>query len=469
MINPVSARQRDGSTLFCLGPHTPSLTVLQGRKQCAWLYDEGRLVEVPFSQILFEDGLYYFSLQITGLHGAHELCSTLRPKAMALIAAFLKGALELSSRLSLVGGMVGFSSFWFTDEGQVLFLSDQMSRLVMDSLDDQGRFYDQTCWLVPQAQEKHKLSYQAVELMYFALSGKPPLLSDNVRLGGYRIESLSRMQCTSAVDLKETLGYIDHMLSFNAKSLELQPSQVLETMQSLPWPSETGTILLPTQRSEKASQALSRRASARSFFRKKGTLIAVIAVVAIALAAFLTSYIKRAVAPPATAGMDEAGIIQSYYDGQSELNVEKLEDSLVKGLHSPSFYEVTSLFVTRQMRQGYENVSGITDARAWLAGGQGPIASATTIYGPGEVSIERADDGSCLARYLFYTTFDYEDDSSEAEEIMPAEQKSSLTLYVYDQIDRFTFTRPKNKDYLLIASIDTVSQKKVDVIEVPYN
>ncbi|MBR1919364.1 MAG: hypothetical protein IJ831_07045, partial [Spirochaetales bacterium] len=155
-------------------------------------------------------------------------------------------------------------------------------------------------------------------------------------------------------------------------------------------------------------------AKRHNFWRLWGTVITSTIIAIILFFAFFFSMLKNYLAPPTVKGMDQVGVITSFYDAQNSLDAERLTEAL-KGCKAPQETEVINLFVNTRTRNAYENIDVVIRADRWVEAGKPAIEKGKFIYGVSDLKITQLEENVYRAEYLFYTPFPYDEDTkSEA-------------------------------------------------------
>ena len=146
--------------------------------------------------------------------------------------------------------------------------------------------------------------------------------------------------------------------------------------------------VLPPEEREKALHASDTRQQAsgksfrrRMFWEKNWKTIAVIAA-AIAIAAVgAGSILKGVLAPRITRGYPPLKVVQTFYNSMSSLDHQAMQACVIGKAGQGEINEVTVLFVTSRVTQGYEGKSSILSADDWDRKGRPKLEGHSSLYG----------------------------------------------------------------------------------------
>ena len=188
------------------------------------------------------------------------------------------------------------------------------------------------------SEDNYRLIAEMGELLYYAASGELPYISDDVRKYKYREFSLQSALALLSESLEDkTLGFINLIL--HAKRQEMRdimgnnsPAKALSWFitrsETLEWNLEERNEcdrkkITESDEFRLFSEKAYSGAKRNTFFRKKGTIIIISLVVAIFVGTFLYDYISNLLEPPVSAGLDQEGVIMSFYDGLSQCTLSE--------------------------------------------------------------------------------------------------------------------------------------------------
>ncbi len=459
----------DGAKATCIvlseaSTHLPGY-LLHGQSQTSYAYQDGKLCAIAWDGIAIVDGKQCLRFPPLKLYRAWEIASSNKGEALAFVKDLIQLLMKMdASFLALESGTIPLWRMYGLEGGGVFLLPPPLSSAIEACLGKEEREASFNAWVHYDLHRPYTLIDQMAQMLYYAATGTIPLASEEAREDHCNILPLRLLGTNLDPRLVELIDNILHAKLTQQRDLtgNQKPQEALswleEELSGFSWPSEA-----KANPDEKAvSRFLAKqhkRASRRRFWRKKGWIITTITLVVLALGYFTGGRIKEAMTPPYTYGMDDEQIIREYYMGQSELDVQKLEASLGKHAKSPAQMEVMNLFVNRQTRMAYENITSILNVNDWIAEGKPAIGYSQGVYGVTDVTIEKTGKDTYLARSTIYSPFAYDEDDTDK----PSENHT--LAFVYRQTQRFSFTTNK-KGWRLIEEIANVEYHKSGVIEI---
>ncbi|MFA5447020.1 MAG: hypothetical protein WC233_01945 [Sphaerochaeta sp.] len=446
--------------------------ILGGEKAPSYLYDGKELTKWYWKSLSVVDGMRVLTFDPLDLFSFSELATTRRSAALDLTRALAK-ALTLCDEqfLDLSSGIIPLWRLWATEEGQILILSQDLADLFAAVADEQARYFNIASWVHHNIHAPFSLVDQMVSLLYYSAVGIPPFFDRDTREDGFRHLPLAYLHTELP---PKTVSFIDQNLSLSLSKMrdasgnkrpQRALSYFLEQTQSLVWDLESRETvpvveeLLASDEAARFVTAQAKRAKHKVFWRKRGWLVISVTLSVLLVGGFITGRVKEAMAPPYTASFDERQLIEAYYQAQNELDLQKMEAALGKGVKNPFSMEVTNLFVTRQTRQAYESFSVQVNAQTWRDEGMPPIVEDSFIYGVSDLSIKDLGNSTYLAQGTYWAPFNHTDEG-EAE---------AMGIWAYDLTQQFSIEIGK-KGWLLFSAVGmpTIENgRKVAVPTVP--
>jgi hypothetical protein len=138
------------------------------------------------------------------------------------------------------------------------------------------------------------------------------------------------------------------------------------------------STLVATDAHEASAERNFRR---RRFWRKNWRIAAIIAAVAVLLGALGGTVLKNILAPRVTHGYPPRGVVEAFYTSMNTLDHMTMQACVVGRAGGGEIDEVTTLYVTSRVTQGYEGRSTIISAAEWDKAGRKPLVSPTRLYG----------------------------------------------------------------------------------------
>jgi hypothetical protein len=460
--------------------------LLQGEKKPGYLYTNGKLEPwywEGFSNYNDKKCLYFEPIEIYPLS---QLASSLRNKAPKLILNLAK-ALNLcdSKFLDLQNGIITAWRIFFTKDDEVLILPRTLSDIFSSTSSEKVRFNNSNSFIHANILPSFTLIDQMAQLYYFAMTSIKPFEYETIRSNRYKSIDLKllvqALEVNVDLDLVDKINKILHLslsktrdISANHKP-EIALKWFIERFDNVTWDLdniEDRTITIKDLKNNKVTEQLILKLQKNEkriiFWRKRGTLIIIITIVAAFIIGFVGSRISDALQPPYTAGFNQSEIIAAYYQAQNDLDVQNLEASLKRGVKSPISNEITTLYVTRQTRLAYERVDSVINPKSWVEEGMPPIDSKKIIYGIDETEITRLNENQYLATSIFYSPYDLGDNET-SEDNLDIIEPTSTKCYRYEQKQVFSFTY-NDRGWYEISDIQTTDFKYIDTLDVPvYN
>lgn len=458
--------------------------LLAGEKEESYLFKNNELVPwfwTNFSNYKGSKCLYFEQME---LYPLAEIATSLRNKAPLLINNLAKALNKCSTKfLDLRGGIISAWRIYFTADDDVLILSSTLGDIFASTNSESTRFNNTSSLIHSSIHPAFTLIDEMAQFYYYAAIGMKPFELSTIREIGYKAIPLNLASPILAPEIsKENKDKIDGILHLSmGKQREIagnqSPQDALEwfinRFNDITWAlpnresyPDTYKTLKDNESTKNFIETTEAKARKRVFWRKHGTLIIIITICTLLIGGFVKDRIQNYLAPPYTAGMNENGVIQSYYGAQNDLDVEKLEDSLAHGVKSPIANEVTTLFVTRQTRQAYESKNTVINPVTWEKEGRLAIPMGSMIYGVDGVQIENIGNNNFKVTSIFYSPDDYAEFDDELDPSKQTVPNDFSNIYRFKQIQIFTVSVAK-KGWFEITGIETLSVEYLDTLTVP--
>ena len=382
--------------------------LLTGEQECGFIYREGTLTELYYSRIIDTGGtrsiLYDTPLLIPvtelGRHFPHELTQRLLE---------LSAAVQAAPRTFFENerGLIPSWRLYLLEQGGVVMLSERVSDLIFysasteDRNDHVHRYYRRDLY-APFA-----LCHQFTQLLYLALADFAPFDAEEVKQTSYKPIPF---QIATGCQDETTSAMIDSILTMRMTEQRAQVSGAYSASENLSWFDDTIRDLTFTRVDESVKREplesyrteLKKKAQRREFWRKKGIgllagAVAVLIVISVSVQALI-----RSNAPPETAGMSPQEVIQDFFAAQNALDIERMNESLARGVKNPFEQQVTTLFVNSRVRQAYEQFDAHITPDELRASESKTLPDTAILYGVDELQIFRESEGTYIATYLLY-------------------------------------------------------------------
>jgi hypothetical protein len=458
--------------------------LLAGEKDASYLYKNEELIPWYWNNFSTYNGakcLYFDQIE---LYPLAEIATSLRSKAPLLINNLAKALNKCTTDfIDLRGGIVSAWRIYFTADDDVLILSSNLGDIFASTNSESTRFNNTSSLIHSSIHPAFTLIDEMAQFYYYAAIGIKPFEKDSIREIGYKAIPLELVAPILAPEIKkdmmEKIDGILHLPMGKQRDISgnQSPQAALEwffnRFKDITWDLPNRKSLPNTYETLKETEAtnsylenVESKAKKRIFWRMRGTLIIVIAVCTLLVGAFVKDRVQAYLAPPYTAGMDQSGVIRSYYGAQNDLDVEKLEDSFAHGVKSPIANEVTTLFVTRQTRQAYESKNTVINPVTWEKEGRLAIPYGSMIYGVDDVQIQDLGNNNFKVTSIFYSPDNYsefDDDQDPSAKIVVSDFDPT---YRFKQVQIFTVDIAK-KGWYEIVDIQTLSVTYLDTLLVP--
>jgi len=454
--------------------------LLQGEKKPGFLFKDGKLNPwywKGFANYNNQKCLYFDQIDIYPLS---QLASSLRNKAPKLIVNLAKALCLCDKKfLDLQSGVISASRIFFTSDDDVLILPTTLGDIFSATSNEVIRFSNTNSFVHANILPSFTLIDQMTQLLYYSITSIKPFEFDAVRTNNYTALDLLLLVKTYNInidnDLVDKINKILHLKLNKTRDISsnYEPQKALkwfvERFESLEWNLETKEdsqigiedlskieIISPT------IEKLQIKEKRIIFWRKRGALIIISTISAVLVLSFIGSRINEALKPPYTAGLTQMGVIDAYYEAQTNLDVQNLEASFMRGVKSPVANEITTLFVTRQTRMAYEKIDSIIKPQAWVEESMPPIEDRRIIYGINDVRIESIKNNQFIATSIFYSPYSL-DKNEEVGEVI---EQGIFKCYRFEQKQVFSFEY-NDRGWFQISDIHTTEMKYVDTLLVP--
>jgi hypothetical protein len=168
-------------------------------------------------------------------------------------------------------------------------------------------------------------------------------------------------------------------------SERLDAWQKKELFRVLP-PGEKEKALHEAESREQASGKSFRR---RMFWEKNWKIIGVIVIAAAVAAAGAGSILRNMLAPRITRGYAPQKVVETFYDSMNSLDHQSMQSCVIGRAGQGEINEVTVLYVTSRVTQGYQGKSTIVSAADWDKRGRPKLESPSSLFGVTGLSVTK--------------------------------------------------------------------------------
>lgn len=442
-MNEIIDIVRDGEkkTAICIGRDDFGLPkhLMQGTKQDGIISDGHSLSSWYWDGLCVIEGMRYVYFSPCDIRPIYDISTYSRPKALKIVRN-LAFALSTAKEdyLDLITGIFPLYRIWIYGEDSILIMPPDLGDLIGIMRDEETKENEVNRIIQGTAEKQFLLITEMAELLYYAATGIFPFASDEVRGSGYREVPVSYFEKLP----EKTEGFISFI--FHAKSREMRDIMgngsggeclgwFLSKSRHLEWnlpprtEEERDASIKKTRESEAYSTYFAERTriyKRNTFWRTKGTAIGIVAVIVLLVGGFLASYLHGLLEPPTTKDLDKAGVIEAFYEAQSNCDPSELTTA-VKGFSPPQEMEVTNLYVSTRTRFAYESYDPFVNAEEWVNEGMPAVPEGSMIYGVVLESLEETEENHFIATGIWYLPFP-EDDSTQ---IIPP--PGTIAVYTY--------------------------------------
>jgi hypothetical protein len=452
------------TTLIRVGEASGDLPrhLMSGEKECGYLV-QGRKIEPWYwNSIKDKEGFRHIELAYLPLLPFTEISRSLRKDALVRLTELARAFMLLPSGfLRPSAGMVEtWRVFFLLDEG-VLILPEQLSQIILHSVSEEAMELHVKRYGRPNMEYPFGLCHQFTQFLYLAATGFAPYQPKDVREDRFRHIPLSLIP--THLD-QSVSNWIDATLAMESRRQRETVSAAYSAEDNLAWWLEqtkdftwTPSASIPhlddagTSVKEFLDQQ-KKRADRRRFWRKRGALVASIALAGILAISIVGNVVAEALRPPYTAGMSAPEVIEEFHSAQNELDLSKMGASFARGVENPYEMEVSSLFVNSKVRQAYESFDSVIRADRWIGEGRPPIPESAIIYGVVDLQITELDGNRYRADYRM---------------LFPAEREPEAHAAFINVVERSTeFLLENSKGYWRIKEIKDLRSNIVDTLRV---
>lgn len=441
----------------------------------AMLYHDGQLIDINWQSVSVINDDSTLSFWPTDLYEGipytvNELATVLRPRAIDFILKLSYAIEKAEKRLDWGFGAIPTSSFYFFENGDVLLMSAQIADIIDRFEYDDERFDDKEKWYAHNCVNDFGKAHFLFQLVHFALTGVAPFESDAIRLTGFQALPMELYFSPENTRILPLCQEVNKAFSNNKKFM-FQTKKPYDYFREA---IERTTAFLNEDDLQGGDnpaitaylESRDKKAQRKTFWRKKGVLVAVITVAVAAVLYIAGYYIHLAVKAPATRDLNEVQMIEYYYNAYTNLDVAELEEPLKFGYEGPDMTGIATKYVTSTMQQAYEGGSQNVDARQWLADGMPAIKENFAIFGVTDIKTRKISDDVYEATIERYDVDDLFDVSEEEKDMTFLEKKDHVIIYKYREVVQFTFRT--RRDFREITKIDRLNIELIDSVRVDY-
>jgi hypothetical protein len=158
--------------------------------------------------------------------------------------------------------------------------------------------------------------------------------------------------------------------------------------------------VLPPEEKEKAlREAGSRQQTSvksfrrRMYWEKNWKIIGVVVIAVAVVAAGAGGILKNMLAPRITRGYAPEKVVETFYNSMNSLDHQAMQSCVIGGAGKGEINEVTVLYVTSRVTQGYQGKSTIISAADWDKRGRPKLESPSSLYGVTGLAVVQEQGG----------------------------------------------------------------------------
>jgi len=314
-------------------------------------------------------------------------------EALPLIARLVRALLQLSE--SRAGWFaVQSDSVIFTGDEDVLFLPPVMDGELRDLRTFEANRETFECLNHPDLRGEALAIFTAAAALFRLLTGRFPFWGADPEELHSQVRNLEIQPPASLVPGLD--GEVSDLIMAGLGRSRRGPVSLSQISEGLArW--KTHELVRPLsdgQRQTALLAAESRELSAgRSFRRRRfwqrNWRVAAIAAAAVILLGILGGTIlKNVLAPRVTRGFSPRKVVETFYSSMNTLDHTTMQACAVGPAGRGEIDEVTTLYVTSRVTQGYEGRSSIVSAADWDKAGRRPLVPPSSLYGVTGLSLD---------------------------------------------------------------------------------
>lgn len=449
-------------TAICIGEVSGELPrhLLSGTQEAGYTYMNGKLEPIFYTGVRDINSKRYIIYEKLDLLIFSEIAHSLREMGKVRIV-------ELSCALRMAGndflqsesGIIPTWRIFWIASGGVLLLPERISSLILYSASDEERSEHLYRYMKPNLLPPFALTHQLTQILYYSATGIAPYELPETRelqwthiplsLGISGLDPVMGKAIDSTLNMKLNEQRLTYSSAYSASD---NLSHFESLFEGLNWNITKESPYF--EESVKSNSTLNqymekitKKAHNKLFFRKKGVAIIVTVVSELIVLITLVQFIIKANEPPYTSGMNQIEVVNEFFVGQNELDIEKMNASLARGVKNPFESEVSSLFVNSRVRQAYEGINSILTPLEFNSQEKRALLESTLIYGVDNLTFKEVNESTLEVSYDFYLPG------------LSSEERSGYPLTIINKRVKFTFTHEKG--YQQIESIEVLDTQVI--------
>jgi len=364
-------------------------------------------------------------------------------QALPLMGRLVRALLQLTE--SGVGWFALESdSVIFTDDGNILFLPPDIDRELRDLRPFEANRETFECLNHPDLKGPQRTAFGVAAALFRIITGRFPFWGSDVGDLHEQVRTLAIEPPAGLVpgleqEVSDTImaglgrgrrGTIS--LAEIAEGLDRWQTQDLVHPLS---EEQRRSALLAAGAREISAQRSFRR---RRFWQRNWRVAAVVTTAVILVAALGGTVLRNVLAPRVTHGYPPRRVVETFYASMNTLDHTTMQACVVGGAGRGEIDEVTTLYVTSRVTQGYEGRSNVISAAEWDKAGRPPLAPPAMLYGVTGLSVtqEQGEPGPVfLVKYVKWNPAASADSATGAD-VVPQSEGHAVTDRVWMKTDR---------------------------------
>jgi hypothetical protein len=275
----------------------------------------------------------------------------------------------------------------FCDNGDVLFLPPAVMREIRDMTTFALTRDTYETLNHPDLDGQPRASFSIAVMLYRLITGRYPFTGESPEEIHERARKLAVVppdgfapalapEISAAV--MEGLGRQgSESVTLEEWSRHLAAWQAMELFRTVSSAQEEKALLAAGSR-RAGSERVYRR---RVFWEKHWKTAAIAAAAAAILAALLGSILGNVLKPRLTRGYSPLKVVETFYDSMNSLDHEAIQACVIGTAGQEELSQVTTLYVTSRVTQGYEGKSSVLSAAEWNRHGRLKLAGSQSLFG----------------------------------------------------------------------------------------
>jgi uncharacterized protein YndB with AHSA1/START domain len=388
-------------------------------------------------------------------------------EALPLVGRLVRALIQLSE--SRAGWFaVQSDSVIFTDEGGVLFLPPAIDRELRELRTFEANRDTFESLNHPDLKGATRAAFTAAAALYRVFTGRFPFRGADPEEMHTQVRTLEIQPPSSLVpgfDAEVSDVVMGGLGRSRRGSMTL--SQIAEGLArwkaaDLVRPLTVDQRQAALRAAESREETAGRTFRRRRFWQRNWKAAVVVGAVAVLVGVLGGTILKNVLAPRVTHGFRPAQVVEAFYSSMNTLDHTTMQACVTGSAGHGEIDEVTTLYVTSRVTQGYEGRSSIVSAADWDKAGRPPLVSATSLYGVTGLSVEQEQGPPApvyLVRYDKWSPAPPPDTTAgNALDYVPRSEGHAVVDRVWMKVDRGDW---------VISKIDRITRTDLPALPAP--